>query len=125
MKEEYIELLQEVKREIDRIQNEIIKESDKIGALLKKISKYDDITFDSDKHSEMKRGIASYVNSLNEIMKIADHNIEHCQELHAEEVKRFCKKMKKDIAVSYSRFCFGFETQKRQLEYLDKILSKK
>lgn len=125
MKDTGIDLLNEVKQEIVRIQKDIVDESEYIETLLKRVSKQKGITFDSNKHEEIKQGIASYVHSLNEIMRMVDHNIEKYSESNDLEIKRFCKKMKKDLAVSSSRFNFGFETQKRQLEYLDKMFSQK
>jgi predicted metal-dependent hydrolase len=122
MKEKCIELLQGIKEKITCIQDEILGESNKIETLLQMLSKRKGITLDSNKHAEIKKGITEYINSLNEITKMANYYIEHYNEKNEAEIKRFCKKMKKDLAVSYSRFSFGFETQKRQLEYLEKTI---
>lgn len=37
-------------------------------------------------------------------------------------IKKYAKNAKRDLAVSYSRYCFGFDAQIRQIAYVEQVL---
>lgn len=38
-------------------------------------------------------------------------------------IKRYVKAAKRDLAVSYSRYCFGFDVQIRQISYVERVVT--
>ncbi len=40
-------------------------------------------------------------------------------------VKKYVKDVSKDLAISFSRFCFGFQSQMKRVEYVEFIVSQK
>jgi hypothetical protein len=40
-----------------------------------------------------------------------------------QSIKKYVKDAKRDLSISYSRYCFGFETQIRQITYVEHVLN--
>lgn len=59
------------------------------------------------------------------VFKVEHGTFEKVVQDRIEMIKRYVKTAKRDLAVSYSRYCFGFEAQIRQILFIEQVLIRK
>ncbi len=59
------------------------------------------------------------------VFKVEHGTFEEIIKQRIEMIKRYVKTAKRDLAVSYSRYCYGFEAQIRQILYVEQVLIRK
>lgn len=122
-------LIQEIEKAQTNVKTQHRELDEKMDALLQKKQ----IQRDAAKQAIMENEVKSYINSLTEISKVVQFQLVHLDKVFkgeekgdmeklTSEIKRFCKSIRKDLSVSYSRFNFGFESQKKHLDYLEQYM---
>ena len=59
------------------------------------------------------------------VFKVEHGTFEEVVVQRIEMIKRYVKTAKRDLAVSYSRYCYGFEAQIRQILFVEQVLIRK
>lgn len=59
------------------------------------------------------------------VFKVEHGTFEEVVAQRIEMIKRYVKTAKRDLAVSYSRYCYGFEAQIRQILFVEQVLMRK
>ncbi len=59
------------------------------------------------------------------VFKVEHGSFEEVVKQRIEMIKRYVKTAKRDLAVSYSRYCYGFEAQIRQILFVEQVLMRK
>ncbi len=59
------------------------------------------------------------------VFKVERSGFEEVIKERIEMIKRYVKTARRDLAVSYSRYCYGFEAQIRQILFVEQVLMKK
>ncbi|MBM3893482.1 hypothetical protein FJ365_03740 [Candidatus Dependentiae bacterium] len=59
------------------------------------------------------------------VFKVEHGTFEEVVKQRIEMIKRYVKTAKRDLAVSYSRYCYGFEAQIRQILFVEQVLMRK
>lgn len=144
-----IEELQELKGEIEDKRNSFLNQNELIQEKLYKFTKSGKFKFDQDHYQKAQESIIKYEKLLEDIIKEVDIELNFCTSLVSEEppksikvlnsstdnfekfldeklksLKRYIKKIKKDLRVSFSKYNFSFDTQLRNLNYVEAYFKK-
>ncbi len=141
--------LEDVKNEIE---DKKLKCTDQIKSIKEKLDglvKSGGIKVDQEQFNQSQQGLEHYKQVLDSLSSEIDTELNFCKDLTSDNppktlrvlkdstddfveftktkiqsIKKYIKKVTKDLRVSYSKYNFGLESQKRRLEYLEVYLKR-
>lgn len=144
-----LEQLHALKVNLLEKQKTIIEQNKEIEEKIKKLSKINkSIKINHEQRTAFEKDCNNYMKAIDKIMQEIDQYTAVLRELQSpdqmkkittqddliafnlyakaaiNQVKLYIKKASKNIAVSYSQFSYSFETQKKQLDYIELQLSR-
>ena len=122
-----ISQLEQVKSDLLEKKEYIIEKSEKINERIDQlIQTYKSLTINQEQKIAFQKDCIHYLKVLDTLIQEANQQIkiiEKLSEIETEikigEIKKFIKKVTKDILIGHSRFRYSFETQNKQLDLLE------
>lgn len=142
-----LNLLIRLKAEVVAKKVGLLEKEDFIKSMVAKLKASDKVNIDEDEFNKTEKSVMNFAQLLDEMIAEIDADVLFYTKLlsdtppthvmaykeesddfkdHLEaritSIKKYAKNAKRDLAVSYSRYCFGFDVQMRQIAYVEHVL---
>lgn len=142
-----IHSLESLKNEINDKKSSVIEKKEFIKQKMLTLKNSQKVTIDENEFVKSEKSVAEYVRLLDKmvieierdityytslisstppehvmVLKSSSDSFEDYVQERIANIKKYIKTETRDLAVSYSRYCFGFDAQIRQIAYVEQVL---